>query len=282
MSGQRRVVRRVEAVTERAARIAEDDRRLALPAGAVRRVERVDVEPTAVAVGRRTARARPEAVHRLAGVAQAAEELLALVVERLRPVDLELEIGEVTRPMRDVEAPRALRRQPGVDPAVGQLALPALQGPVRAVGRLARGHDQCEPGPVVGLAGVLERLPVELAVLPPATGVVVLEMHLRRARGGRKRVHRAPDEHVPKLPVLVRVGDERLTLRVHLERPVLHVRRNGTRAPMARNHARLLRCRARALHDRSGPSGTFDHAENDRPDRRSPLLVPAAGRNGLS
>src|SRR5438034_7462277 len=46
--------------------------------------------------------------------------------------------------------------------------------------------DVCSSDLVVGRARVLEGLPVELVVLAPAAGVVVVEMHLRRV-GARRR-----------------------------------------------------------------------------------------------
>src|SRR5205823_14751824 len=137
-------------------------------------------EPAPVTVGRRAARRRPEAVDGAAVVAQAAEDLLRLVVEPLRPVDVELELGELAGPVRDVDTPRTLRLPPRVDAAVGQLALPALQRPVRAVGCLAGGDDECERGAVVGAASIPEPLPVgRVAVFPPAARVVPLEVDLR-------------------------------------------------------------------------------------------------------
>src|SRR5204863_823778 len=108
MPWQRDVVRRIEAVTEGPRGVTEQDRRLALPAPTVGRVESVDVEAATVAVGRRAARGRAKTVHRLPSVGEPAEDLLRLVVERLRPVDVELDRGERPVPVRDVEVPRAL------------------------------------------------------------------------------------------------------------------------------------------------------------------------------
>src|SRR5205085_5707183 len=69
------VVRRPEAVTERAALPAERDRRLALPPGPVCRVERVDVEAAAVPVVRRAVLAGPEPVYGVAELREPAEQI---------------------------------------------------------------------------------------------------------------------------------------------------------------------------------------------------------------
>src|SRR5205823_14689011 len=106
-------------------RVAEDDGRLPLPAEPVRGVERVDVEAASVAIfGSARALDGVEAVDRHSAVAQAPEEVVCLAVEG--PVGVDLERGERSRPVRDVELPRGLPRCVGRVAAMWKLRLPLL------------------------------------------------------------------------------------------------------------------------------------------------------------
>src|SRR5204863_3653322 len=127
------------------------------------------------------------------------------------PVGVHFELGELAGPVRDVELPRALLRQPRHVAEVGERRLPALDGPVGAVGRLAPGHEPGKGGAVVPAADVAEAAPVELAVLAPAAGVVLLQPDLARGRAREAGVERAPDEHALE-PAARPVGDHRLAL----------------------------------------------------------------------
>ena len=83
----------------------------------------------------------------LTGVAHAAEDPVSGAVER--PVGIELDVGERARPVREPKLPGALPGVHGANAAVRKIALPALQRPVRPVGRRARHHEVRKRRPVV-------------------------------------------------------------------------------------------------------------------------------------
>ena len=138
---------RDEAVAEGAGRAVGEDARLAPPAGAVDRVERVDIDVAAVAVARVAVARRAEAVHGLAEVAEPAEE--ALPGAAVGPVRVDLELRQVPAPVREVELVRGLLRLPRIEAEQRQATLPRLQRPVGAVGRLAGGDEVRQLGAVV-------------------------------------------------------------------------------------------------------------------------------------
>src|SRR5512133_298563 len=175
-------VPREEAVAEHPRRPVRDERVLAEPAGAVGRVVRVQVEEAPVLVGRVPEVGRPEAANADALVGVLAEDRLEAAA--VDPVGVDVELGEIPGPVREMQPPGPLPGKPGSETQVRQGRLPALKRPVGAVRRFATRDEPGELGAVVGLAGVLEGLPDELAVLP-AAGVVELEMDLANlSRGG--------------------------------------------------------------------------------------------------
>ena len=210
-----------EAVAEDPGRVMGDERVLALPAAAVCRVVGVEVEQPAVAVRGRSEVRCPEAVHGLAEIRVATEQMVEAAV--VDPVLPDLDLGEVGRPVREVELPLAQAGGPGREAEVGKLNLPLLERPVAAVRRLAAGDHPRKGGAIVGAAAVPEGLPVELVVLAPAARVVELEALLADRPVGLPRVDRAPGEHVLRLTAHGSVGDERFALAVHRELDVAHV-----------------------------------------------------------
>ena len=84
-----------ERVAEDTGRVAEHDRRFALPSLTVGGVEGVDVQAAAVAVRRAAAALdRVEAVHGHAVVEQAPEQIVCLAAKS--PVSVHLELGEIS------------------------------------------------------------------------------------------------------------------------------------------------------------------------------------------
>ena len=98
----------VEAVTEGARALVHEEAVLALPAGAVGRVERVDVEVAPERVERVAAGRRPEAVHGSALVEERPEEVVVLAVG---PVGVDRELGQRPGPVREPELPDGLLRR---------------------------------------------------------------------------------------------------------------------------------------------------------------------------
>src|SRR5205823_5120056 len=101
-----------------------------------------------------------------------AEQMVEAAV--VDPVLPDLELGEVGRPMRQVELPLAQSGRPRREAEVGHLDLPLLERPVAAVGGLAGGDEPRQRRTVVGAAAVPEGLPVGLVVLAPAARVIEL------------------------------------------------------------------------------------------------------------
>src|SRR5438270_1953051 len=165
-----------------------------------------------VAVKRRAVPRRPVAVHRDAAVGEAAEQVVEATA--VDPVGVDLDLRERPGPVRDVQLPGALLGQPGREAEVRERRLPALQRPVRAVRGLAAGDEPRELWPVVRAARAPEATPVELAVLAPAAGVVLLELDLAEVRAREARVDRTPDEDAAQAAGRA-VGDHRLALAVH-------------------------------------------------------------------
>ena len=91
---------RDEAVAERAVRGVDEDPRLAPPALSVPGVERVDVDVPPVPVARVADAVGAEAVHRLAEIREPSEDTLELAA--IGPVGVELELWQLTGPVRDV------------------------------------------------------------------------------------------------------------------------------------------------------------------------------------
>ena len=134
---------------------------------------------------------------------------------------MDRQLGQRARPVGEPKLPDRLLRA-RVQAVVREHALPGLERPVGAVGRLAAGDEPLQLRAVVGGAGVLEGLPhVTLVGAVPAR---VVEPELDLWPGGRRldRVHRAPGEHVPALPAGVE-ADERLPVLRHLQRDVAGV-----------------------------------------------------------
>src|SRR5437899_5057268 len=162
---------RDEAVTEGARALVREDACFPLPTLPVDGVERVDVDIAAVPVLGSSLRRRAESIHRLAEVREAPEDPLPFVV--VCPVRVSLALGELARPVRDVQLDVRLLREPGIETEVRQTTLPGLNRPVRPVRRLALGDEQREPRAVVGSAAIPEALPVpRLPVLTPSACVV--------------------------------------------------------------------------------------------------------------
>src|SRR2546423_13898076 len=99
--------------------------------------------------------------------------------------------------MRKMEIPCFLARPPRRMTAMRQRALPALDGPIRAVGRLAGRDQPRELRPVVGKAEASERAAELSAGVGPPACVIEPEAHLRNHRNGLPSVHRPPSEDVP-------------------------------------------------------------------------------------
>src|SRR5919201_1184462 len=117
-----------EAVAEDARRVVRDKRVLALPAGAVGRVVRVEVEQPTVAVRGGAEVGRAEAVDRLSEVRVAAEQVVEPTA--VDPVLPHLELRDVRVPVREMQLPLAQAGRPRGEAEVGKLDLPLLQRPV--------------------------------------------------------------------------------------------------------------------------------------------------------
>ena len=160
----------IEAVAEGSGGIVRDERVLPLPAGAVHRVVRVEIDQCAEAVRWGTVAGGAVAVDRRAAIGVAAEQILEAAV--VDPVHAGLELRHRPGPVRDFEPVGTAGRVPRREAEVGQRLRPALRRPVGAVRRRARRDDVRERRPVVGAAAPVEGLPVERPVLAPAAGVV--------------------------------------------------------------------------------------------------------------
>jgi hypothetical protein len=160
-------------------------------------------------------------------VGEAPEELLEAVA--VDPVRVHLELRERPGPVREMQPPRLLRGEPRRHAQVRQCRLPALQRPVGAVPRLARGHEPGQVGPVVGAAAVPEVLPDE-PVMPPAARVVELELDLGDPRAGRPLpgIDRAPGEQVRDTAALA-VRDQRRPFGIDGEPDLRRVARDRLR-----------------------------------------------------
>jgi hypothetical protein len=191
---QRVVVRGPEAVTERATPGAEHDGRLALPARTVRRVERVDVQAASVLVARRSVAPGLEPVNGLSQIRQTSEEVVGLALEG--PVGVNFKDRRGALPVRHVELPLRLSRLVRRVAPVGEIRLPPLHGPVRAVRRLAGGHQIGECRPVVRPAAVSERLPDQSMSRLPTSAPVEPETHLLLCSAWRSSVDGAPDQRM--------------------------------------------------------------------------------------
>jgi hypothetical protein len=211
-------VAREEAVAERPVRPVGEERVLTLPARAVGRVERVQVDVPPVRVERDAGRRRLVAVDRFAVVLVTAEE----VVEppAVDPVEIDVELWSRPSPMREVQLPGRLEFGPGPVAEIGQHPLPALERPVAAVRSLTGRHEPGELWAVVRRA-VRDLPPEVLAKGGPAAGVVDLELDLV--------VDRTPGEHVALL-ASVPEGDVRDASRVYGERDLRGVPRHDHRA----------------------------------------------------
>src|SRR5262249_24929822 len=146
---------------------------------------------------------------RLSEVRESTEESLLCVA--VGPVAVDLENREVAAPVRGVKLDRLLLLGPGRGPVHGEVALPPLERPVRAVGGLAAGDEEGKRRPVIRRTGVSERPPepcVPLAL--PAARVIDAERLLDAGeRRVRDAVDRAAQEDVPTKPPLRRVLDSR-------------------------------------------------------------------------
>src|SRR5437868_14025273 len=162
----------VEAVAEDARRVVRNEGVLAPPTRAVDRVERVEIDEDAEAVGGRSEPRRAEAVDGLPLIGDPAEQ--AFEAAAVDPVRAHLELRRLAGPVRDLEPVRTELRQPRGEAEVGKRLRPALRRPVRPVGGLAGSNDVRQRRAVVGAATAAEMLPVQAVVLPPAAGVVEL------------------------------------------------------------------------------------------------------------
>ena len=146
----------------------------------------------------------------------------------VRPAELHLELRQRPRPVRKPQLPRVAAGGGG-HAVHGQRPLPALDGPVGAVGRAARCDEPVQVGPH-GLAGVRERLPHGPAERAPAARVVEAERHLPPPGLRRRRVRRSPGEHAVLLAPGA-IGEERDAVSVHLEPNVGRVARDELGSP---------------------------------------------------
>src|SRR5439155_18097841 len=176
-------------------------------------VEGVDVDVAAVRVERAAAPRRVVPVDRLAVVAEDAEEV---VEPPVGPVEIDRQGRELAAPVRQAELPLPVLRAGGRDAVIRQEPLPALDGPIGAVGRPAAGDEPRERGAVVRAARVPEPPADVVADAAPAAGIVEAELDLRARPRRRARVDRAPREDVPE-PVAGAVGEQRLASAVDLE-----------------------------------------------------------------
>jgi hypothetical protein len=222
---------RIEAVAERASAAMRQEAVLALPAGAVRGVLRVDVDVAPERVLRNARRARAEAVDGGAGIRERPVEVVEAPVG---PVGLDGQHRELTRPMREMQLPRRLvgRRCHAI---VGEPLLPRLYCPVRAVRGATRHDEPRQRRAVVRATRCPERLPVVVVVLAVPARVVELEDDLSASRRRCDRVHGSPCENALRL-AFGRIRQERLALRVDRQ---LHTRG----VPV--DELRGLRCRCR-------------------------------------
>src|SRR5437899_3356855 len=116
-----------EAVAPDSRRVVRDERVLAPPAAAVARVVRVEEDQPSVAVGRRAHTSRAEAVDRLSVVRVLPEQLVEATA--VDPVGPRVELRDRAGPVRDVQLPGALLREPRDEAEIGQSYLPGLQRP---------------------------------------------------------------------------------------------------------------------------------------------------------
>src|SRR5919201_917245 len=163
-----------------------------MPAAAVARVERVEIDETAEAVERPAVGARAEAVDRPAEVVQRPVDV---VVAPVRPVGLDRQHSGRATPVRETQVPRAL--EPArLDAEVRELPLPRLNDPVGTVRRRTADDEPVEPRSRVASAAIAEGPPVGAVVLAPAAGVVDPETALVGTPDRRDGVDRTPREHV--------------------------------------------------------------------------------------
>ena len=160
------------------------------------RVERVDVDVAAVAVGRVARAGVGEPVHGEAAVG----ELAVQVVEPagVDPVPLEPQHRQRPGPVRDVQLPCALKRRAGPLAGVREQPLPRLQRPVLAVRRRARHNLPGERRAGVRPAHVVacDRFPVRRAKAAKPARVVEAELDLLVGLGRRQRIDGAPHQDV--------------------------------------------------------------------------------------
>src|SRR5919106_5808654 len=184
---------RDEAVAEAPVGVAGDEPVLATPARPVRRVERVEVQDSAVGVERVARWRRREAVDGLSAVRQSPEEVVPAAA--VAPVEPHLEARDRSAPVREPELTRAVAGLPRRQAEVRLRPPPALQSPVRAVGRGARGHEPGKRRTPVRAAGVGEPLPDGSPEPSPAARVVHCETDLRASLIRPPRVDGTPGEH---------------------------------------------------------------------------------------
>ena len=164
------------------------ERVLAPPAGAVLRPKRVEIDEAAEFVQPSAELVRLEAVYGATEVGKPSEERVVTPVPG--PVRPGLELRQRAAPVRQVEGPRPLLREPRQEAEVRQGALPLLERPVRAVGSLVRPHDMDQRRAVVRPASVLE--PELLAECAPTARAVKLELDLLPNLVRVQGVDRAP------------------------------------------------------------------------------------------
>jgi len=207
-----RRVEAVEAVTEGARRVVRHERVLALPAGPVRRVERVEIDQPAEAVGRRTVLRRAEAVHRLVEIRVAAEE--ALEAAAVHPVSTRSRAAPQGRSSARPRASAATAaRSHGVKPRLGSGRCQLCAAQYEPSGALQAATTSGERRPVIAAAAAGEAR--RMARLP-AAGVVDLELDLLCVRAREGGVDRAPDKHV-LLDAVAAKREERLPLAVRAD-----------------------------------------------------------------
>jgi hypothetical protein len=194
------------------------------PSRSVDRVVGIQEDEPSVVVERHSGAGGVEAVDRLALVGVVAEQVVVVAVH---PVGVHGQDRERAAPVGHLGPQLPLRRKPGGVAEIGEGLGPLLDGPVGAVGRVARGDLVRQLGAGVRAAGIAERLQVGLAethvsVLLPAARVVDLELNLGHRSAGRSRVDRPPDQDMVLL-ALGREQEQRLTASVRLEPQSVHV-----------------------------------------------------------
>ena len=177
---------------------------LAVPALAVARVERVDVDVAAVVVGRRAGARGGEPVHGPAAVHEPPEQMV--VATAVHPIRPGLERRRPAGPVGEMQLPGS---EPGMRPPVEvrQRPAPRLHGPIRPARRRAPRDEEGELRAGVRAAGIAEPE-------PGAAGVVLAELHLRQVRIRVARVDRAPRAHVVHA-ALRAVREQSFAVRVH-------------------------------------------------------------------